>query len=192
MKRTFILIVVAGLLNSACEDLRSRDFFGSGNFTYSPVKDTFTIGDTLWMSFTIPKNISNDFFDICLDGDSLSGGLFIEMVEILNSTDTVGQTMPIFYDKWIIKTGSVSDKYFFIYDEIEKHYMFEMGIKLENPGMFFITSHYMKDKYFFLEIDDIPGLGPHCGDHCSRSGGGRFCSTFSETGNGWFQFVVTE
>jgi hypothetical protein len=190
MKRVFILIVVAGLSNSACEDLRSRDFYGSGNFSYYPVKDTFTIGDTLWMSFKIPKELSNESFDLYMEIDTLPTILSLYISEVLNESDTVGSGTNIYPDEMIMKYGRLDEKHIFIKDE--NCYLFEFGYILKKAGLFFISAINFKYDNTFIDLYDIPGLGPHCDDNCSRTGGGRFYSTFTETGKGWFQIVVDE
>ncbi len=192
MKRTLLILITLGILNSGCEDLRSRDFYSTMNFSYYPAKDTFNVGDTVLMVIEIPQKISNSDFDLSLEFDSLCGGTYFNSIKISNSNDTVGITKPINSNEMIIKKGSISDYFYFIKDDDKNTYVFEFGYKLKEQGTYFMTSSYFKDSYTFIYIYEIPGLGNHCDDNCSRVGSGRFFSTFSETGKGWFQFVVIE
>jgi hypothetical protein len=59
--KTILIIILIITIQScgwlAWEDLRGRGFEVSNCYNYYPKKDTFSLGDTLWLQFSFPKNL---------------------------------------------------------------------------------------------------------------------------------------
>jgi len=195
MKRIILtfLVFVALFLTTGCpipfEDLRDGFFYVEKHFDFSPKKDTFKIGDTLWLRYTIPKRITNEDFDVTFEGDSLECFIDIQLSKLNDIPDTTFTTVAFVdseYDLFFRKGSSIPNKpiFYFKWDEECQKYVNEFGFLLQDTGKMVIRGNGYEN-YFGLDIEKrinekYNSIFP------------RFYSTFESTGKGWFQFEVVE
>jgi hypothetical protein len=191
MKNLILLltIFVVIVLTTGCEDLRDGTFYYENDFNYYPQKDTFTRGDTLWLIFSIPKNIKNYDFDVTFDEDSLVCEIIPSLNKITNVTDTSYIDIASIahnYDLYFKKGSSIphNPTFYFVWDNESQKYVTEFGFILQDTGKLMINGNGYKE-YFMITIEKrinerLNTILP------------SFHSTFKTTGKGWFEFEVVE
>jgi len=198
-KYLLILVLIANLLifcgcPIAWEDFRNRVFETQNDFNYYPQKDTFNIGDTIWLQFSFPKNIKNNEFDIIFENDTVNCGLSILLNKIDFFSDTTSlQIISINVEEDLFfKLGNYiknSSNFYFIWNDESQKYVIEFGFVLKNTGKYFIAENNSKYENLRIFIQNVPGLAYN---NDNKEGKATFYSTFQTTGEGWFQFVVVE
>lgn len=194
MKNTIFLlsIFVVIILTTGCpivpmEDLRSGTFYSENDFNYYPQKDTFKIGDTLWLSFSIPKNIVNSDFDVTFEEDSLECLIEARINKIINDTlyssiASIGDDYNLFFKKGSSIPNNIT--FYFLWDNESQKYVTEFGFILLDTGKLMINGVGYKE-HLLISIEKrinekYNTISP------------AFYSTFQSTSEGWFQFEVIE
>ncbi len=186
----FIVIISITGCPIPFEDVRTGCFFSTNDYSYYPQKDTFKIGDTLWLKWSFPKKLKNDEdFDVTFEDDSLECFIDIQLSKLNDLPDTTFTTVAFVdseYDLFFRKGSSIPHKptFYFVCDNESQKYVNEFGFLLRDTGKMVIRGVGYKEHLLI-------GIEKRINEKYN-SIFPSFYSTFESTGEGWFQFEVTE
>lgn len=152
----FFLAIISSLLFAACEC--RDDEFGENMeliipFNSFPSKDTFLIGDTIWIEAKIDKNVEVREVSSTIYLDSFN--FFTELVlsEISDTMENFDVDIEIVEEIGAVEQLSLSTAlvYPITYEEDGQFYRAKAGIVLRDTGLFFLAFNTTGDLYEFYE-----------------------------------------
>jgi len=201
MKNILIIsaLFVSLILTTGCpipfEDLAEVMLVSENDFSFSPQKEKYNVGDTLYVRLSFPRSVNYVYQDdkgkIILKNDYYNASLGYSLYKINTFSDTASvDAVDHKPDTLIPKIGYWGDYVTFIYDAQSEKYVNEFGFVLKEDGKFFFSNYYTKGSEFNIFINNILD-GTDIETRESQSSA-LFYSTFENTGKGWFQFEVVE
>ncbi len=165
---TCALLTFAALLTSnSCRFSQNncyKQYAFEINFTCSPQKDTFRIGDTIWIESSIPSLLTNQIDDTVADVTDMeykfSGAIsrYNEQTPLSSEADFI----------YINQMGSVSIQNIGPYNALNLTYQSDrndikklmVGCLPKKVGLYSITFYYLTEDYYF--VDGI--IAPDCAE----------------------------
>ena len=188
MKTIYILLqtlIIALIFNSCTKPTCFGSMDKNDYCSYYPHKDTFNVGDTVWVQLSFPKFFSSDCGSFELKKDSVQ----VELSFLIGKT--INDSVSFYpFDFVNIKGKYIGNaEYYFILAENNQKYLNEFYfilkqsdtgyLRIGNPHHIDITLHIHENissrKFYFGGIYEKEG---------------SFSTTFSETDSGYFKIYV--
>lgn len=189
MKTTYLIfqaLIIALMINS-CTTRPCEGIFAQNNYcSYYPHKDTFNVGDTVWVQLSFPKFFSSDCGSFELKKDSIQ-----TVVYGFNSGKVYSDSIVHYPYEFVNVVGKYlgNAEYYFLKDENNQKYVNEFYyiLKQRDTGNLFIGDIGTECLLFKIK-ENVSSKKIYFGGIYLREG--TFLTTFKETDSGYFKIYV--